>query len=151
MRIIALAIFIASSASWAVHAQDMPPSSTDTTNHSQQIALAKQAAISWLALVDQGSYSDSWTEAAALFKQALADSQWVAQLTGVRKPLGKVLSRELAGSSYTTLLPMAPKGEYVVLHFNTSFESAKNMFETVTPMVDPDGAWRVAGYYIKAK
>ena len=149
MKRIVLAIVIASSVSWAVQAQDMSPASTDTTNHSQQIDLAKQAALSWLALVDEGSYSKSWTEAAALFKQALADSQWVSQLTKVRKPLGKVSSRELISGTYATSLPKAPEGEYVVLHFSTSFAAAGGMLETVTPMKDPDGAWRVAGYFVK--
>ena len=46
-------------------------------------------------------------------------------------------------------LPGAPDGEYVVLQFDTSFANKKEAVETVTPMLDKDGKWKVSGYYIK--
>jgi hypothetical protein len=46
-------------------------------------------------------------------------------------------------------LPGAPDGEYVVIQFATSFENKKSAIETVTPMLDSDGEWRVSGYFIK--
>lgn len=48
-----------------------------------------------------------------------------------------------------TSLPGAPDGEYVVIEFESSFEHKKSAIETVTPMNDKDGKWRVSGYYIK--
>jgi len=42
-----------------------------------------------------------------------------------------------------------PDGEYVVIRFETSFENKKSAIETVTPMLDQDGKWRVSGYFIK--
>jgi Protein of unknown function (DUF4019) len=35
------------------------------------------------------------------------------------------------------------------MEFNTSFEHKAAATETVTPMKDVDGQWRVSGYYIK--
>ena len=52
-------------------------------------------------------------------------------------------------ATYKTSLPGAPDGEYVVIQFDTSFENKKAAIETVTPMMDQDGTWRVSGYYIK--
>jgi len=66
-----------------------------------------------------------------------------------REPLGKLISRKVANALYTTSLPGLPDGQYVVIQFNTSFENKKSGIETVTPMVDKDGRWRVSGYYIK--
>jgi hypothetical protein len=43
----------------------------------------------------------------------------------------------------------APDGEYVVIQFEASFENKKSAIETVTPMLDKDGNWRVSGYYVK--
>jgi ribosomal protein S17E len=40
-------------------------------------------------------------------------------------------------------------GVYVVIEFESSFENKKSAVETVTPMMDKDGKWRVSGYYIK--
>jgi hypothetical protein len=45
-------------------------------------------------------------------------------------------------------LPGAPDGEYVVIQFESSFEKKKSAVETVTPMLEKDGKWRVSGYYI---
>jgi hypothetical protein len=42
-----------------------------------------------------------------------------------------------------------PDGQYVVIQFITSFTNKKPAIETVTPMLDSDGIWRVSGYYIK--
>jgi hypothetical protein len=46
-------------------------------------------------------------------------------------------------------LPGAPDGEYVVIQFKTAFENKKFAIETVTPMLDGDGKWRVSGYFIR--
>lgn len=103
----------------------------------------------WLALLDQGGYAESWQHAADLFKKAVTQEQWEHSISAFRKPLGNVVSRDLKSSTYTTSLPGAPDGEYVVIQFATSFENKKFAVETVTPMLDPDGQWRVSGYYIK--
>ncbi len=110
---------------------------------------ALKAAKAWLALVDKGKYATSWQEAAAYFKNANTRDHWVQYLKGVRQPLGSVISRKVMEKMHTTYLPGAPDGEYVVIQFDSSFENKKKAIETVTPMLDKDGSWRVSGYYIK--
>ena len=110
---------------------------------------ALEASRDWLTLVDNGQYSESWETAAHYFKNALAKEQWNQSLTAVRKPLGKVIKRNLKSNQYTTSLPGAPDGEYVVIQYETSFSNKKSAIETITPMLDKDGKWRVSGYYIK--
>ncbi|MEW5723696.1 MAG: DUF4019 domain-containing protein, partial [Thermodesulfobacteriota bacterium] len=63
----------------------------------------------------------------------------------LRKPTGAVLSREVLSKRFMTSLPGAPDGRYVVIQFKTSFEKKKEAIETVTPLLDQDGAWRVSG------
>ncbi len=117
-----------------------------------QIADKEKVAVAnaekWLILVDGGKYGQSWKEAAGYFRTAVKQEQWEQMLQGVRKPLGKLLSRKLKSKSYTTSLPGAPDGEYVVVQFETSFENKKSAIETVSPVKDKDGKWRVSGYYI---
>ncbi len=110
---------------------------------------ALTAAEKWLALVDAGKYSDSWKEAAEYFRNAVKEDQWGESLLAVRAPLGKVISRRVKNKTYQTSLPGAPDGQYVVIQFDTSFQNKKSAVETVTPMLDRDGRWRVSGYYIK--
>jgi len=107
------------------------------------------AAESWLAMVDRGEYAQSWDQAAEAFKGALTKKNWEDALNGTRQPLGKTISRKVIKSKYATSLPGAPDGEYVVIQFETSFENKKSAIETVTPMLDKDGNWRVSGYFIK--
>ena len=111
--------------------------------------LAQKAAESWLALVDAGKYSQSWNEAASFFKERVTAQQWESAVKSVREPLGKLESRKLMHTQYTKTMPGAPDGEYVILQFETSFANKKSAIETVTPMKDKDGQWRVSGYYIK--
>lgn len=110
---------------------------------------AVAAAENWLLLVDAGNYADSWKEAAEYFRNAVKQEQWEQTAQAVRQPLGKLLSRAVKSTTYQTALPGAPDGEYVVIQFDSSFENKKVSIETVTPMMDEDGKWRVSGYFIK--
>jgi Protein of unknown function (DUF4019) len=112
-------------------------------------AAAVSAAEKWLVLVDAGKYAASWKEAAEFFRNAVRPEQWEQSIQTVRGLLGKLISRKVQTTSYKTSLPGAPDGEYVVIQFETSFVNKKAAIETVTPMMDKDGKWRVSGYYIK--
>ena len=111
--------------------------------------LAQESAESWLKLVDFGKYGESWDQAAQFFKTAVSKEQWQTAIRASRDPLGKVLSRNLKSSAFTKTLPGAPDGEYVVIQYDSSFEHKQSAVETITPMLDKDGKWRVSGYYIK--
>jgi hypothetical protein len=111
--------------------------------------LAQQSAESWFALVDEGKYDESWQEAAQYFKGAVTKEDWRKAVQGVRDPLGMMRSRKLKSATYKTSLPGAPDGEYVVIQYDSSFEHKQEAVETVTPMLDKDGKWRVSGYFIK--
>jgi hypothetical protein len=110
---------------------------------------AQKAAASWLSLVDAAKYPDSWSSAASVFRKAVTQQQWQAAVQSVRDPLGKVKTRKLKSATYSTSLPGAPDGEYVVIQYQTTFEHKQSAIETVTPMRDADGRWRVSGYYIR--
>jgi len=121
------------------------------TVHAQQKPeqLAQQSSDAWLSLVDSGKYADSWQQASQLFKAAVTKEQWQSALRASRDPLGKVLSRKLKSATYAKTLPGAPDGEYVVIQYDSSFEHKQSAVETITPMLDKDGKWRISGYFIK--
>jgi hypothetical protein len=37
----------------------------------------------------------------------------------------------------------------VSIQYETVFEKKPSAVETITPMLDPDGVWRVSGYFIR--
>jgi len=110
--------------------------------------LAEAAALSWLGLVDAGKYGESWDAAAEAFRASVPKERWQTMLDEARKPLGRLLSRNLK-SAKPRKETGAHAGEYVVLEFDTSFEHRPSSIETVTPMKEKDGTWKVAGYFIK--
>jgi len=119
-----------------------------------KVALAESkkavaAAEKWLALLDEGKYAETWDQSAGMFRKNSAKKQWVATLKGLLGSLGKMKSRVKQDADYRTSLPGSPAGEYVVIIFKTTFANKKDAIETVTPMKDKDGKWRVSGYYIK--
>lgn len=135
--ILAIAILISITFTMAPHANEV----------AEKAAITASGA--WLSWVDEGNYAESWNQAAGLFKTAVTKEQWQNTVKAVRVPLGKVMVRKLKSKQYTKTLPGAPDGEYVVIQYETTFENKKSAVETVTPMLDKDGKWRVSGYYIK--
>jgi hypothetical protein len=128
-----------------------PPAKTGESQDgdSAKVEAATRAAREWLALVDAGKYAESWDGASKLFKGAVEKEVWVGQLDSVRTPLGAKSSRKVRAASHETELPGAPDGSYVVIVFETSFANKAAAIETVTPMLDPDGVYRVSGYFIR--
>ena len=110
--------------------------------------VATKNAAAWLVLVDQQKYGESWDAAAKLFQDTVARDMWKDALDAAREPLGKLVSRRLKSAESRTSPPGAPDGKYVIIQYDTSFEK-KSIVETVTPMQEADGSWKVSGYFIK--
>ena len=121
----------------------------NSQDNSEAETAAVAAAKNWLSLVDVEKYAESWDEASQLFRGAVPKEQWVRTMKGLRQPFGKNTSRELKSKRHRTSLPGAPDGEYVVIQFKASFENKESAVETITPMLDKDGKWRVSGYFMK--
>ena len=110
---------------------------------------ARKAAEQWLALIDAGDYDASWEAAASFFKKNVSKEQWHGQAGKVRGMTGKFESRTFAASQRRRSLPGAPDGDYVVIQFRAKFANKAEAVETVTPMRETDGSWRVSGYFIR--
>lgn len=116
---------------------------------SDPTAQAKVAAKSWLNLTDSGKYGQSWDEASSFFKASISKAVWEQAVSSVRSPLGALKARKVISATFTRTLPGAPEGEYVVIQYASEFANKSGAIETVTPMRDKDGIWRVSGYFIK--
>jgi hypothetical protein len=110
---------------------------------------ATEAAEDWLLLVDEGKWAESWESLSSLARSKVGKDQWVQSVGSAREMFGGLLNRTVKTQEYTTTMPGAPDGHYVIIQFETSFEKKQSAIETVTPMLDPDGNWRVSGYFIR--
>ncbi len=131
---------------WALALVSFPGSAAPADDATKA---AVSAATTWLSLIDDGRYADSWTEASTFFRTSITQAKWAAALDAARRPLGQRMSRSLVRASETTTLPGAPAGRYVVMQFDASFAGRKSAAETVTFLLDRDGKWRSAGYFIR--
>ncbi len=122
---------------------------TAFAEHDTERSAAITAAEEWLSLVDNGKYIDSWNQSAALFQNAIKAKKWKRTLLAIRKPIGKIVTREMISATPTNELPGAPDGDYVVIKYKSRFKLKKSAVETITPMLEKNGVWRVAGYYIR--
>jgi hypothetical protein len=122
---------------------------TSLTLAQSQEDAAQRAAEQWLALVDGAQYAASWDQAAAGFKRAITADQWEQAVTRARQPFGQFKSRKVKSRKYSTTLPGAPDGQYVVVEFESTFEHKAAAIETAVMMLESDGSWRIAGSFIK--
>lgn len=120
---------------------------TTKTDSTEQAAI--KATNTWLKLVDDGKYGESWNEGATLFKSVVTKEKWEEALNSILPPFGANISRNVLSVQYKTSIPGAPDGEYVIIRYESKFENKEKAIETVTPMKDEDGSWRVSGYFIK--
>lgn len=134
---------------WVVMAASLLAAGGASARSDADKAAAQEAATAWVAMTDAAKYADSWDKGGAIMQAVVTKPQWEQALASVRTPLGAVKSRTLKSAEYTTTLPNSPEGEYVVIQYATSFENKADMTETIIPMKDKDGTWRVAGYFIK--
>ena len=107
------------------------------------------AAESWLATLDSGRYSDTWEEAATLFKENAPQAKWEPAVQAARQALGAMNGRKVRGMRYVNAVPNAPPGHYVIIEFDTQFENRPLTIETVTPMRTAAGTWKVVGYSMR--
>ena len=115
----------------------------------ESVADAQEAAERWLAQLDAGNYTGAWRDASASLRKAVPQPQFEAGTRQVRTPLGSASDRALKSATYQTTLPGAPDGQYVVIQYITRFANKEQAVETVTPMREQDGSWRVSGYFVQ--
>lgn len=110
----------------------------------QASAISTQA---WLDLVDKNQYGESWEQASIIMKRTVSKKEWDRILDAVRKPLGNVIKRQLAQQLPAQNPKHMPKGDYMVILYQTSFSNKPNAKELITLSYER-GQWRVITYMI---
>jgi len=116
---------------------------------------AREAAESWLKLVDSGRYLDSWADAASVLKERYSEKSWEKRLNGFAEQtseLGPIKSRELMSLESVKSLPSNHEREGVLLSYRGQLEyrgpnekwGARS--QTLELVLDKDQVWRVANH-----
>ena len=116
--------------------------------HAVEEQAAQRQALGFLGYLDHGRFADSYAYTGMLIRSQLDRDAFASQVEKARAGTGTVQSRELIDAGYSTTVPGAPEGQYVVLHYHSSFANRPDTVETLT-LAMAKGYWRVDGWYIK--
>jgi hypothetical protein len=152
VRWLAAALLAASLSSTQLRAQQGPPPPAGAQQgedpHTADELAAQRQALGFVGYLDQGRFADSYAYTSMLIRTQLDRDAFSTQIQKTRAGTGALQSRELIDAGYSTTVPGAPEGQYVILHYHASFANRPDAVETVT-LAFAKGYWRVAGYYIK--
>jgi hypothetical protein len=111
--------------------------------------VVQNAARQWLAAADKLDGATTWKTAGSKFKQAITMERWTASLRAAREPWGAVQQRASISTRFETQFEGVPPGEYALVRYRTAYEKNSGGHETVTLEREPDGVWRVIGYFVR--
>jgi Protein of unknown function (DUF4019) len=108
---------------------------------------ARDAALSWLQMVDSGKFED----AALQMSQEVRDQRdWRNYFATQHAPLGRVIKRRVAEVKHISTIPeIAGVRNYQIVRFKTAFERKSEALEEVT-VLKMGCCWEVAGYRVEA-
>jgi hypothetical protein len=122
----------------------------NSIDEDQAIADATLTAENWLQLVDNGNFEASWEATSEIFKKDGDLPMWRANLENTYETYGRCRSRTMREALFKRRLPGGGQGYFVVIQYDSEFERKSDVRETVTPKLEEDGHWRVAGYILRA-
>src|SRR4030095_2205494 len=116
---------------------------------------ALNAAERWLVPVDSQRYNDAWAMASESFKAKVPRDTFRDGIAKIRKDYGKLVKRSGEKMAFRGDMPTPDQGDVkpkpgveVAILFDATFAGNKQAQEEVTVVLEKDGVWRVAGYYI---
>lgn len=150
-RLLLIALSAMSTLAWTPFPAMAQITGEATQQGAQQNDKMTQAALQVALLVDQNKAGDVWDGASDVLKQREQRDAFVKQVTGDRKFLGALISRNVAKVSFVksdgTKIPL---GTYANGAFATRFaNAAQTVRELVSFHLDSDQVWRVCGYTLR--
>lgn len=112
------------------------------------VASSSNAAKTWLNLIDNVEYDESWNATSSITQNRISKKSWVTILNKTRKPLGLVKTRNVLDQRTAKDPKNMPKGDYMVFFYNTSFTNKANAYELLTLYLEPDHQWKVVTYQV---
>jgi hypothetical protein len=107
---------------------------------------ARVAALQFLRLVDDGSYTQTWDYAGHYLRAVSTRDEWAQGLASARGHAGSPHSRDLLGTRFAPRLEDGKSGRYYTVFYVSRF-GEKYWQEKVT-LARQGNAWVVEGYYI---
>jgi hypothetical protein len=108
---------------------------------------AREAAVRWLQLLDDGDYEEAFEWEAQDFRMRQTQKQFVRYMQARRVPFGKTFGRKFIGAANIHKFVGVPEGNYESIVFKTAFEHKSPTAERVI-LLKQSAGWRVIDYRI---
>jgi hypothetical protein len=108
---------------------------------------ARNAALHWLQMLDDGDYEEAFEWEAQDFRMRQTQAQFVRYMQARRAPFGKSLGRKFIGAANIHKFVGVPEGNYESVLFKTTFEKKSETAERVI-LAKQSVGWRVIDYRI---
>ncbi len=105
-----------------------------------EAAGAARAAETFLQMIDEGRWADSYALTGAQFRQLNTLERWSEVSGRLRPPLGKVVTRDIVGNEF---VPAPPAG-YQLVKFRSTYAGGAQQTESLS-LVREEGTWKVVG------
>lgn len=115
----------------------------------QDVSAGQQVVTPWLALIDQAQYGQSWDAASQKLQATITKAEWIKAVSSWRRPLGSVVSRQIADIRVSNNPPNMPAGKYLVFVYQTAFRNKPQVTEVVILLQTDAGQWRTLSYHLK--
>jgi hypothetical protein len=106
---------------------------------------ARSAAERWIKLIDAEEFSNAWNSGSASMQAGMPKFAWTTVASGIHAVQGKVKARKLKSA-----VPSSD-GSAIAFEYESQFENAAKVSETVNTVYDKDKTWRVSGYTVTSK
>ncbi len=113
----------------------------ETGTHDDAILFVQK----WLSLMDENRYPETWDSLAGIFKQTATKEQWLDDLDGFRKPLGKLVQRKI---QHVTESSEENLGKYLIVQYQSLFENNTSKVEAISVIKESGNGWKILGYSI---
>ena len=110
-------------------------------------ARAREAALKWLKLLDDGDYEEAFEWEAQDFRMLHTQKSFARYMEARRAPFGRTVSRSVVGAANIEKFTGVPEGNYESIIFKTAFEKKSPTAERVI-LVKQEIGWRVIDYRI---
>jgi hypothetical protein len=148
---LAAAFSVAAAVATIARAQTPPAAPSATAAQKEQPSIrddrdAVNAGLKWLTLIDGGNAGAAWDDSAPQLKKAVTREKFVAAMRELRKPLGKLATRNPVRFARSHEMPGAPSGDYAIIEYEAKFAGGKKLAEVLVWTLADGDIWRVAGY-----
>lgn len=124
---------------------------TATDGHEAEVKAGRALAETWIKEVDGGQYTKTWDHVGQVFKGSFKKQEWADMLKKGRDQLGPVKERQLGSAEFTDQLAGAPKGEYVVVVYHTTFANQPQSINEIVVATRENKQWKVVGYSMRPR